>query len=140
MARRGTNIRVVFNNFSEIAARLAPESAEIVAETLAEIDTTVQVGMAAGGGGRIYIRRGRAHQASSPGNMPARDLGALSASLQTELVPGKAKGYYYTVMDYGVYLEYGTSKMAPRPFMTPSAERARPNFISKFRNLERRLR
>ena len=137
---RQTRIKIVYNKMDEIANKMPGAVNEIVAETLAEIDATVQLGMAAGGGGRVYIRRGRTHTASKPGEMPARDLGALSGSLQVELQPSQYKGYYYTVSEYGMFLEYGTSKMAPRPFMTPAAAKAKPGFMRKLKNLEKHLK
>lgn len=142
MARRsGTVVTVVYNRFSEIARRLPQAAFSAIAETLAEIDQHVQVGMGAGGTGRVYVRGGRSHRASAPGAMPAVDTGALRASMQHEIVRGRYAGYYYTNSDVAPHLEYGTSQgLAPRPFMTPAAERARPGFMRRMRNLEDRIR
>jgi hypothetical protein len=113
---------------------------EIVEETLQDIDNTVKTGMRASGGGRVYVRGGRAHQASAPGQMPAVDTAQLIGSLKHEIVRGKYVGYYYTENPYAAFLEYGTSKLLARPFLTPGAERARGKFMSKMKRLESRLR
>lgn len=131
-----TKVTITFNRFNEIAAQLPDEAMEIVADTIAEIDADVQTGMAAGGTGRIYGN----HQASAPGEMPARDMGFLAASLQTEFDEKKSTGYYYSSEETAPHLEYGTVHMAARPFMTPAAERARPGFIREMKDLESRLR
>lgn len=139
-SRSNTTVTIVTNNFASIARRLPVEAMEVVADTLIDIDVAVQTGMAAGGGGRIYIRRGRTHQASAPGQMPATDTGNLAGSMQHELDRSKGVGYYYTSVEYAPYLEYGTTRMLARPFLTPAAERARPRFIRRMSNLESRLR
>lgn len=139
MARR-TVARLVYNKFPQIVARLPQASREIVEETLSEIDETVKHGMATPKSGRAYVRGGRVHVASAPGEMPAIDTTQLVSSLTKRIIGGKAHGYYFTDNPYSAMLEYGTSKMAPRPYMTPAAERARKSFLRKFKRLEDRLR
>lgn len=139
MARNAT-VTIVYNRFPEIIAKMPEAAMEIVEETLVEIDQAVKTGMGSGGGGRTYTHGSVVHTASAPGSMPAVDTGALRASLSHQIIRGEYRGIYFTNMDYAPHLEYGTSKMAARPFMTPAAERARTNFMSKMRNLESRLR
>lgn len=139
MARR-TAVRIVYNKFPEIVRRLPGAAREIVEETIDEIDETVKRGMAASAGGRTYVRGGRTHVASAPGDMPAIDTTKLIGSLQKRIISGKAHGFYFTDNAYAVYLEYGTSKMAARPFMHPAADSAKRSFMRKFRRLEDRLR
>lgn len=42
--------------------------------------------------------------------------------------------------DYATYVEFGTSRMAAQPYMTPSAEAARPMYIEALRRLEQKLK
>lgn len=54
------------------------------------------------------------------------DTGNLRNSIGTDL-----RGLSATVgptASYGPYLEYGTSRMPPQPYMTPAAERITPAF------------
>lgn len=78
--------------------------------------------------GRVYKRGGKPHIASAAGEAPASDTGRLVNSINTgaksdgmvvEVTAGKG------VVDYAVHLEYGTEKMAARPFMKPSLEKSR---------------
>lgn len=60
---------------------------------------------------------------SAAGEAPAVDTGALKNSINTT----KIADAHYEVHDgveYGVHLEFGTEKMAARPFMLPAAERS----------------
>lgn len=69
-------------------------------------------------GNTTYRRGNKTHTASSPGNAPRVDMGTLVNSIKWE----NAGRLRYIVSDgvvYGVYLEFGTEKMAARPFMSP---------------------
>jgi HK97 gp10 family phage protein len=76
--------------------------------------------------GFIYRRKGGGtHLASAPGEAPAIDTAALYRSLQ------KGPGFVSVGTEYAGYLEYGTMKMEPRPFMGPAADyalRRRPKY------------
>ena len=157
-------VTVQANNLERIAKRLPAALTEIVKETLNEVESDIAVAMGEPKSGREYRRGERWHQASAPGEAPAVDMGALAASIQQRLDDrgdAGAKGLVYTNMEYAPYLEYGTGStgsawplperpadvdyttsvvgMAPRPYMTPAAERARPGFEDKLRRIEKRL-
>jgi HK97 gp10 family phage protein len=76
--------------------------------------------------GRQYIPAnwsGNYPPASQPGEEPAVRTGALHQSIRV-LKRGKSHHEIHAGggdVDYAVYLEYGTERMAPRPFMTPAA-------------------
>lgn len=75
---------------------------------------------------------------SAPGQPPAIDTGELAGSLQVEQI--KPQQYALTTdAPYAPYLEYGTSNMAPRPFMTPAAQRMRGKQIELFSDMEKDL-
>ncbi len=76
------------------------------------------------GSGRTYSRGGRSHQASAPGDGPAVDTGRLRQSIAVVRV---ADGHYKvgTNVQYAPFLEFGTRRMAPRPFMRPALEAER---------------
>lgn len=56
---------------------------------------------------------------SAPGEAPAVQSGQLYNSLQMK-VSGKLERTVGTTAPHGAYLEFGTSKMAPRPYLRPS--------------------
>lgn len=73
--------------------------------------------------GRVYTRgQGQnlssTHQASAPGEAPATDTGRLVSSIRAT-VRGQ-QGTVSSELDYAFWLEFGTLKLAPRPFMAPA--------------------
>ena len=72
--------------------------------------------------GRIY----GSHQASAPGQYPASDTGRLAGGVRMVMPSGASMtGQVGTNVAYGPMLEFGTSKMAARPWLFPSFERAK---------------
>jgi HK97 gp10 family phage protein len=67
------------------------------------------------------------HQASSPGESPAADTGRLSSSIQVD--DRGLEASVYTNLEYAEGLEFGTSRIKPRPFLNPSVEEVRPQFM-----------
>lgn len=70
--------------------------------------------------GRVYTRRGVSHRASAPGEPPAPDTGRLRQSLRTEYNRELLMGTAIASTAYAQALEFGTSRIAPRPFMRPA--------------------
>ncbi len=86
--------------------------------------------------GRQYRRGGKMHTASAAGEYPASDNGNLVQNIFVNIAVGGLSGVVESKANYSSMLEYGTSKMAARPFMQPSAERARPFIRKKFAELK----
>lgn len=63
------------------------------------------------------------HQASAPGQSPADDSGDLVRSLKVDVLKNGEMNIKGTI--YALYLENGTSKMQPRPFIQPSIKGVR---------------
>lgn len=84
----------------------------------------VQIGIVSGPhSGRIYPGR---NQASAPGEYPANQSGQLLGSMDYtvgshELRVGST-GAFNRGYDYAVGLHEGTTKMAPRPYLTKAVE------------------
>jgi HK97 gp10 family phage protein len=76
------------------------------------------------GQGRLYPRgRTVVHRASAPGQPPAVDTGRLRASITHTLPERDERGLRVRVgtdVEYARYLEFGTRRMAPRPFLRPA--------------------
>jgi HK97 gp10 family phage protein len=85
-----------------------------------------------GGGrsGRTYRRRSVTHQASAPGEFPKTDSGQLVSSLFFRVGADKLSAFFGTKLAYGRYLEFGTSRMAARPWLRPTL-RANSDVIIK---------
>ncbi len=54
---------------------------------------------------------------SLPGEPPKKIRGDLQRSIAYEMGPDRLSAKVGTNLDYGAYLELGTSRMAPRPFL-----------------------
>ena len=108
------------------------------------VESDVKQNFTLQGQGRQYGK----HTASRPGEPPAIDTGVLRASMMSEVVKsgtnvtGKvgpdvehiaAKAPVGTNVEYGFYLEMGTSKMQPRPFLRPALHRTRKKVVKIFK-------
>ena len=88
--------------------------------------------------GRIYRRRTVVHRASAPGEAPASDTGRLVNSINTYL--NRLAGGLEAVVvagrglaKYAQMLEFGTRKIAPRPFMAPALEKNKSWIANRLR-------
>lgn len=85
------------------------------------VETHAKVSMAGSKHGRTYTRGNREHTASAPGEAPAIDIGNLVSSIQVlEATPIHA--VVGTAAEYAEHLEFGTSRMEPRPFLRPALD------------------
>lgn len=76
--------------------------------------------------GAVYTRGAVTHQASAPGEYPMTDTGRLASNVITLLPSGSSiEGQVGTNIEYGTFLEFGTSRMAARPWLLPSFEKAK---------------
>ena len=79
--------------------------------------------------GRMYRRRSVIHRASAPGQPPATDTGFLAAHIRASMARGKRlAAEAVSGAEYSDMLEFGTSRMGARPFMTPAFEHAKDGF------------
>ena len=100
-------------------------------------------------GGRTYVRkiRGgakRRHVASAPGETHANMSGKLRKSLGFKVNPSQLEfGYGVDKNDapeYGEFVEFGTSRMKPRPSLQNGIRSERRNFQNNFdREIGKRL-
>lgn len=66
-------------------------------------------------------------EAGAKGMAPV-DTGALRNSIQSSV--GGLSGEVTAGVEYAIYQEFGTYKMAAQPFMTPAADAARGPFLA----------
>ena len=106
-ARSAVVVTITSNKLKEVARELPEQVGRAIDKTLLEMESDVKRGMGAAG------------SPSAPGDYPGMDTGTLASSIQTDRKG--TKGVMYTNMEYAPFLEYGTSRMAARPFFTPAA-------------------
>lgn len=121
--------------------RTQPEAKKRLLDAAAEaIVTDVKTSFNTSPPGRAYRRRTVTHVASRDGYPPNVDTGALRASIRM-IRDGDSKRIIQDGVEYGIYLETGTRRMAARPFMTPAFWRMAnrfPEFARRVLNIEGR--
>jgi HK97 gp10 family phage protein len=80
-------------------------------------------------------------RASAPGEYPMSDTGRLANNVVANLpTSGNISAEVGTNVQYGRYLEFGTSRMAARPWLLPSFNKAKAGVEGKLkRAIERAL-
>ena len=75
---------------------------------------------------------GPGHIPSQPGQPPNADTHQLDLSIDTVLSPTKLSVSIISKAPYSAALEFGTSKMAARPFLRPALRRHRNRLVRGF--------
>jgi HK97 gp10 family phage protein len=70
--------------------------------------------------GNVYVRGSITYTASTAGNPPNSDTGNLVQNITIQKIKGGYDVGSRKGAPYGVHLEFGTSKMAARPWLTPA--------------------
>jgi len=134
-----TTIGIKLDGMSQLLGQLkalGADADDVVIEAINDIATDTHAlavsGIShSGGGGRTYEKYEprRTHTASAPGAYPSADTGRLSTNVRIDglnlATPAKMTATVGTDVKYGAYLEFGTSRMAARPWLLPSFERAK---------------
>lgn len=85
--------------------------------------------------GRLYkVGRKTLHRASAPGQAPASNTGNLARSVVVQIDTDGRGGDVVARAEYAAALEFGTSKIAPRPFMYPAARFNRDKIVKLIRD------
>lgn len=104
---------------TELGKSIAKCCATIQKEAMEEMrDTAIDTS-------KTYGKKG--HHPSLPGNPPAVDTGTLRRSVTYQVDENELVGYVGSNLKnppYGAYLEFGTSRMKPRPWLKPATEKS----------------
>jgi HK97 gp10 family phage protein len=80
-----------------------------------------------------YVQRSRqgggtyTHIAAAPGKAPNTDTGKLVSSIAVEMDWDDASAEVGSNLDYSAFLEFGTTQMEPRPWLSPAVDAKRDN-------------
>lgn len=129
-----TTVRIEMDGLNQLLGQLQKLGAvgqEVIEETIFDIATETQMEAVKGingppKSGMVYEKYNpnRTHTASAPGQYPASDTGRLASSVRM-LPDGPVAWVVGTNVTYGPMLEFGTSRMAARPWLLPSFEKAK---------------
>lgn len=112
MAVVHSSVRVEFDKIPDVIAGLIRSQTELVTKVGSDIEATAKDSMVGGG---------EPHVPSLPGDPPHVDTGNLKNSIRFAMVDD-ANGEVAVGAEYGAHLEYGTARMAARPYMTPAVD------------------
>lgn len=127
-------VKVEMEGLSQLArqfASLGDDARETMMAVITDVVTDTHASAVQGiqrgpKSGRVYRRGNVTHQASAPGQYPASDTGRLASNVEFRLPTlENLTGLVGTNIEYGPHLEFGTSRMAARPWLLPSFEKAK---------------
>jgi HK97 gp10 family phage protein len=100
-----------------------------VVGTALELQGNVVKSVSKKGTGITYQKKNpnRTHTASAPDQPPATDTGRLKNSIEFNALDDLT-ATVGSKLAYATYLEYGTSRMANRPFFRPAIEKIQPKY------------
>lgn len=125
----------------------AVASAEVksaIQKTAINIHSDAVKSVSGSGSGILYTRGpGRnlsaTHRASKPGDPPAKDTGNLASSLVWKM-DGDSALVGSTIRNpaYPLWLEFGTRRMAARPFLQPAMQKNAQKFIDRLKSIHQK--
>lgn len=90
--------------------------------------------------GRDYVKPGgRTHRASKPGDAPNTDEGQLKSGLFASKKKKNEYAFGVSGVPYAKSLEYGTRKMAARPFIRPAFNKHKDEIAEEIDKIIKRI-
>ena len=113
------NFKMTYNGgAAQYSAALRAKLSAVVKKTARDVHAQAVVEITQGEkSGRIYSHHGVKHQASAPDEAPGSDTGNLINSI-TVTDDSDLQSTIEVGAEYGLYLEMGTARMSPRPFLS----------------------
>jgi len=136
------NLERVLKSLNTLGKDMLPEFREVIMggaqQIRGEAIQSIQTGSKSGIVYQKYNPK-REHRASAPGESPASDTGNLVSKIKVKQKT-KDRVWVESNADYSAYLEYGTSKMQPRPYMLPAFEKSKkPITTAVFNRVKRKI-
>jgi len=133
-------VEIVFSeDFAQVMQKIDSTSKARMTEAINTVRNKTLETLSGSRTGRTYFVPGtqKTYTASAPGEPPAVATARLKQSIKGGL-EGQGKnvlGFVGTEIDYGRMLEFGTSKIAPRPWLRVSFEKSEQAVKSIFTRL-----
>ena len=120
-----------------LKARAERQADEAIRQTAQLVVDHAKASMSGPKSGQLYKRGKKMHRASAPGEAPAVDTGNLVNSFSTARA-GRLRYEIDVNAEYAPHLEFGTSRMAARPFLRPALKAVEKTFYSLLSGIVRR--
>lgn len=112
----------IFKNIESLKSKAEAETARAVRATAQAIRNDAIISVKSHlSAGNVYTRGTVKHVASKPGSPPNQDRGTLTRNIRVTMNDDLTADISSNA-PYSAALEFGTSNMAARPFMTPAVE------------------
>jgi HK97 gp10 family phage protein len=112
----------IFKNIEALKSKAEAETARAVRATAQAIRNDAIISVKSHlSAGNVYTRGTVKHVASKPGSPPNQDRGTLTRNIRVTMNDNLTADISSNA-PYSAALEFGTSNMAARPFMTPAVE------------------
>lgn len=112
----------IFKNIEALKSKAEAETARAVRATAQAIRNDAIISVKSHlSAGNVYTRGAVKHVASKPGSPPNQDRGTLTRNIRVTMNDDLTADISSNA-PYSAALEFGTSNMAARPFMTPAVE------------------
>ncbi len=136
-------LKGLLDKFKKMPDAMRAELKKATAENALMLESELKRVLTRGGrSGRKYKRGGKTHTASAAGEAPASDSGQLARHMKHKIAKG---GLSATIglhdvndVEYAAGLEFGTSKIKPRPLFRPVYKRLLPAMRKRYEAAARR--
>ena len=129
-------LRVNIWRYSTVSAKIKRGLTQTVNKHARLIARDIRLSMKQPKTGRMYYYKGKLIQASAPGQSPAIRSGKLYRNVTPIFQNGGMQASIDPVargVRYAAWLELGTQKMSPRPYIKPAFDRRRQAFLTDVR-------
>jgi HK97 gp10 family phage protein len=135
MSGRIEGLEETLQAFARLGTAGKKEGAKAIAATAQKVRTDAIKSIQRGTKTGLVYTRGPGqnlsptHQSSAPGQAPATDTGNLVSSIKAE--SKDLSGRVYSDIKYAFWLEFGTVKMRPRPYLNPALMSNQKYFVNQ---------
>ena len=124
----------IFKNIEALKSKAEAETARAVRATAQAIRNDAIISVKSHlSAGKVYTRGTVTHVASKPGSPPNQDRGTLTRNIRVTMNDDLTADISSNA-PYSAALEFGTSNIDARPFMTPAVEGQRVKHKERLQN------
>lgn len=115
----------IFSDLKKLRESIDSPLAQALAVSAINVQATARKSIQKQHGRKVRRKvngRFRTLNISNPGEPPTTKTGTLVRSIFWKVIPSEMKAIVGTPLNYGMFLEFGTTKMEARPWLSPALE------------------